>query len=235
MLAGLFDAAAAGVLGASGVRQCGAVGDNAVVIGMAAMGLPTAQRLRALWLGIALVTVLRIGFAVIATTLPQVIGLLLAGGALLPWVGCKLWREIRSATDATSETDSGAAEGKAAGRALWQIVVADVSMSLDNVLAVTGAAIDDPAVPSTYRHPIPDMAKLVRATYASKCRDRWPGQAGPLSIGGRESASTRAGIIAWLAPRRRSAGKRSSHRDSRPRGTTGTHPRGRLSRTRRIS
>src|SRR3954449_615041 len=70
--------------------------DNAVVIGMASLGLPPAQRLRALWLGIALATVLRIGFAVIATTMLQIIGLLLAGGILLLWVGWKLWRGIRT-------------------------------------------------------------------------------------------------------------------------------------------
>jgi len=118
--------------------------DNAVVIGMAAMGLPARQRLRALWLGIAVATLLRIVFAVVATTLLRVIGLLLAGGILLLWVGWKLWRELRDETaEATAaETE----EGKTFGRALWQIMVADVSMSLDNVLAVAGAALDHPAV-----------------------------------------------------------------------------------------
>jgi YjbE family integral membrane protein len=120
--------------------------DNAVVIGMAALGLPAAQRLKALWLGIGLATVLRIGFAVVATTLLQVIGLLLAGGILLLWVGWKLWREIRTAVGVASEAEIEAAAHKTLGRALWQIVVADVSMSLDNVLAVAGAAIDHPAI-----------------------------------------------------------------------------------------
>ncbi len=118
--------------------------DNAVVIGMAAMGLSARQRLRALWLGIALATVLRIGFAVVATTMLRVIGLLLAGGILLLWVGWKLWRELRAnAAEAPEEAAPGA---KTFGQALSQIILADVSMSLDNVLAVAGAALDHPAV-----------------------------------------------------------------------------------------
>jgi YjbE family integral membrane protein len=120
--------------------------DNAVVIGMASLGLLPAQRLRALWLGIALATVLRIGFAVIATTMLQIIGLLLAGGILLLWVGWKLWREIRTEKSVLSEAAIDEAEGKTLWQALWQIIVADVSMSLDNVLAVAGAAVDHPVV-----------------------------------------------------------------------------------------
>lgn len=122
--------------------------DNAVVIGVAAVGLPSRQRLRALWLGIAMATLLRILFAVMATTLLRVIGLLLAGGVLLLWVGWKLWREVikdRSALP-MSDTAAGRPPGKTMGQALWQIIVADVSMSLDNVLAVAGAALDHPAV-----------------------------------------------------------------------------------------
>jgi YjbE family integral membrane protein len=121
--------------------------DNAVVIGMAAMGLPARQRLRALWLGIAVATLLRIGFAVMATTLLRVIGLLLAGGVLLLWVGWKLWRELRAEpAEAPGDATANGEGDKTFGRALWQIMVADVSMSLDNVLAVAGASIDHPAV-----------------------------------------------------------------------------------------
>jgi YjbE family integral membrane protein len=118
--------------------------DNALVIGMAAMGLPTAQRLRALWLGIAMATGMRIGFAIVATTMLQIIGLLLAGGILLLWVGWKLWREIRTEKTVLAEADE--VEAKTLRQALWQIIVADVSMSLDNVLAVAGAAVDYPVV-----------------------------------------------------------------------------------------
>ena len=120
--------------------------DNAVVIGMAAMGLPARQRLRALWLGIAAATLLRIGFAVVATTLLRIIGLLLAGGILLLWIGWKLWRELRSEFADTPEHAARPTEQKTFRQALWQILVADVSMSLDNVLAVAGAAMDHPAV-----------------------------------------------------------------------------------------
>ncbi|MFL5285040.1 MAG: YjbE family putative metal transport protein [Rhodopila sp.] len=118
--------------------------DNALVIGMASLGLPARQRLRALWLGIAMATLLRIGFAVVATTMLQIIGLLLAGGILLLWVGWKLWREIRTEKTVLAEADE--AEAKTLRQALWQIIVADVSMSLDNVLAVAGAAVDYPVV-----------------------------------------------------------------------------------------
>jgi YjbE family integral membrane protein len=118
--------------------------DNAVVIGMAAMGLPVRQRMRVLWVGIAMATVLRIGFAVVATSLLKVFVLLLAGGILLLWVSWKLWRDLSRIRVADGSSESGAT--KTIGRALWQIVIADVSMSLDNVLAVAGAAMDHPAI-----------------------------------------------------------------------------------------
>jgi YjbE family integral membrane protein len=120
--------------------------DNAVVIGMAAMGLAAKDRLRVLWLGIALATLMRIGFAVVATELLQVLGLLLAGGVLLLWVAWRLWRELRRTADPGQVVVAATRETKSLGRALWQIIVADISMSLDNVLAVAGAAIDKPAV-----------------------------------------------------------------------------------------
>src|SRR5690242_8150908 len=80
--------------------------DNAVVIGMASLGLPATQRLRALWLGVAMATVLRVVFAVVATSMLQIIGLLLAGGILLLWVGWKLWREIRREASDLCEADA---------------------------------------------------------------------------------------------------------------------------------
>jgi YjbE family integral membrane protein len=119
--------------------------DNAVVIGIASVGLPAHQRLRALWLGIGLATVLRVIFAIAATSLLQVLGLLLAGGILLLWVAWKLWREL-SARHGTTGAADGAAAPKTLRKALWQIAVADISMSLDNVLAVAAAARDHPAI-----------------------------------------------------------------------------------------
>ena len=136
-------------------------GDNAIVIGLAAAGLPAAQRGRAILVGILAATVLRIGFALITTHLLAITGLVLAGGILLLWVCWKMWRELREgahedqheASEALSGLDLNA-DGTVAGRAprktfaqaAWQIVIADVSMSVDNVLAVAGAAREHPTV-----------------------------------------------------------------------------------------
>jgi YjbE family integral membrane protein len=136
-------------------------GDNAIVIGLAASGLPREQRARAILIGIAAATVLRIVFALTTTQLLLLgPGLLIGGGLLLLWVCWKMWRELRvsateshAAEEALSGTDLDASGGIAEGaprktfaQAAWQIVIADVSMSLDNVLAVAGAALDHPTV-----------------------------------------------------------------------------------------
>lgn len=123
-------------------------GDNAVVIGLAAAGLPEGQRGKAILIGIGAATMLRILFAVVATQIMQIVGLLLAGGILLLWVCWKMWRELRAS--AKADADSAAVgEGpprKTLFQATTQIIVADVSMSLDNVLAVAGAAREQPVV-----------------------------------------------------------------------------------------
>lgn len=135
-------------------------GDNAIVIGLAAAGLPKEQRGKAILVGILAATVLRIGFALITTQLLAVVGLLLAGGVLLLWVCWKMWRELQaghgdenSAEEALSGLDlnadgtvAGGAKPKTFAQAAWQIVIADLSMSLDNVLAVAGAAREHPTV-----------------------------------------------------------------------------------------
>lgn len=114
--------------------------DNALIVGMAAAGLPKDLRARAILFGIAAATVMRIGFALAATQLLQIIGLLLAGGILLLWVAWKMWRELHhGAAMADTETPTRPAP-KSFRQAVTQILVADVSMSLDNVLAVAGAA-----------------------------------------------------------------------------------------------
>jgi len=136
-------------------------GDNAIVIGLAAAGLPASQRKQAILVGIAAATVLRIFFALITQWL-LTIGpmLLIGGGLLLLWVCWKMWRELRvsheqerDATEALSNGDfdkdgviGGKGPGKSFSQAAWQIVIADVSMSLDNVLAVAGAAMNHPTV-----------------------------------------------------------------------------------------
>jgi YjbE family integral membrane protein len=135
-------------------------GDNAIVIGLAAAGLPKEQRARAILVGIIAATVMRIGFALITTQLLAIAGLLLAGGILLLWVCWKMWRELQNghdaeeaAVEALSDADlnadgtiAGGAPRKTFAQAALQIVVADVSMSLDNVLAVAGAAHGHPTV-----------------------------------------------------------------------------------------
>ena len=129
-------------------------GDNAVVIGLAAAGLPADQRRRAIVVGIVAATALRIVFAGVATQLLQVIGLLLAGGVLLLWVCWKMWRELREqaahANQLAFSHGSGASTTsvprKTFRQAAAQIVAADVSMSLDNVLAVAGAAREHPYI-----------------------------------------------------------------------------------------
>jgi YjbE family integral membrane protein len=135
-------------------------GDNAIVIGLAAAGLPKDQRTKVILIGIVAATLLRIVFALLTTQLLQIVGLLLAGGLLLLWVCWKMWRELRTphediveAEEALSGTDvnedgtvAGKAPRKTFAQAAWQIVIADVSMSLDNVLAVAGAARDHPYV-----------------------------------------------------------------------------------------
>jgi YjbE family integral membrane protein len=121
-------------------------GDNAVVIGLAAAGLPRAQRARAILVGIIAATVLRIIFAGVAVELLAIVGLLFAGGILLLWVCWKMWRELRESAHGEGEaTGDVPPKRKTFAQAAWQIVVADISMSLDNVLAVAGAAREHPA------------------------------------------------------------------------------------------
>lgn len=118
-------------------------GDNAVVIGLAAAGLSAQQRRRAIMVGIVAATLMRIGFALIAVRLLAIIGLLLAGGILLLWVSWKMWRELQAQPHDDEHATAGGSR-KTFAQAVWQIVLADVSMSLDNVLAVAGAARDHP-------------------------------------------------------------------------------------------
>jgi YjbE family integral membrane protein len=129
-------------------------GDNAVVIGMAASGLPAEQRNKVVMVGIVAATILRIAFASVTVQLLEIVGLLFAGGVLLLWVSWKLWREIREQETHDREEGEAALEGQEAPTAerktfraaVVQIIVADVSMSLDNVLAVAGASREYPLI-----------------------------------------------------------------------------------------
>jgi YjbE family integral membrane protein len=131
-------------------------GDNAIVVGMVAASLPREQRPKVIAIGIVAATLLRIVFTGSVTVLLQIIGLLLAGGILLLWVAWKLWRDIeaerrsrraqrRAAADGAAEVDAGddaapATKPKSFRAAVTQVIIADVTMSLDNILGVAGAA-----------------------------------------------------------------------------------------------
>lgn len=127
-------------------------GDNAIVVGALAAGLPADQRRKVILIGIIAALVLRIGFALIVTQLLQIVGLILAGGLLLVWVSWKMWRELRHSGESAGSAEiagdehSGLRPAKSFAGAAWSVAVADVSMSLDNVLAVAGAARDHPGI-----------------------------------------------------------------------------------------
>jgi len=162
-------------------------GDNAIVIGLAAAGLPVDQRRRAILIGIVAATVLRICFALITLQLLQILGLLLVGGILLLWVCWKMWRELRTSAaernavhEALSDSDvdkdgtiAGGAPRKTLMQASMQIVIADVSMSLDNVLAVAGAAREHQTV--LFIGLILSIALMgIAANYVAQILNRYP-------------------------------------------------------------
>ena len=127
-------------------------GDNAIVVGALAAGLPTDQRRKVIMIGVLAALVLRIAFALIVTQLLQIVGLVLAGGLLLLWVAWRMYREIShrgespGSEEIVGDERSGTRAAGSFGNAVWGVAVADVSMSLDNVLAVAGAAREHPWV-----------------------------------------------------------------------------------------
>ncbi len=121
-------------------------GDNAIVVGLAVAGLPEVQRKKAILVGIGVATLLRIGFAFITLQLLAVVGLLLAGGMLLLWVCWRMFRELRPSARSRALAATGETAPKTMKQAMVQIVLADLSMSLDNVLAVAGASREHPWV-----------------------------------------------------------------------------------------
>jgi len=156
-------------------------GDNAVVVGMAAAGLPPEQRRRAIILGIAAAAALRIVFALMTTRLLAITELVFAGGLLLVWVCWKMYQELREAREATSEHAASGfdARPKSFAAAMYQIVIADVSMSLDNVLAVAAAAREHPAI-MAFGLMLSVVLMGVAASYIARLLDRhrWIGWAG---------------------------------------------------------
>ena len=127
-------------------------GDNAIVVGALAAGLPADQRRKVILIGVIAALVLRILFALIVTQLLQIVGLILAGGLLLLWVAWKMYRELHHGGESSGSAEvagdehSGLRPAKSFAAAAWAVAVADVSMSLDNVLAVAGAARDHPGI-----------------------------------------------------------------------------------------
>ncbi len=128
-------------------------GDNAIVVGALAAGLPADQRRKVILIGVGAALVLRIGFALVVQQLLGIVGLVLAGGILLLWVAWRMWRDIRGdhgesagSPEIEGDEDSGLRPAKSFAAAAWGVAVADVSMSLDNVLAVAGAAREHPGI-----------------------------------------------------------------------------------------
>lgn len=128
-------------------------GDNAIVVGALAAGLPAEQRRKVIIIGVLAALVLRIFFALIVTQLLQIIGLILVGGLLLLWVAWRMWRDLRDhegtswgSEEIVGDEHAGLKPAKSFAGAVWAVAVADVSMSLDNVLAVAGAARDHPGI-----------------------------------------------------------------------------------------
>ncbi len=150
--ASLTDAAALAALGQVLMIDIILAGDNAIVVGALAAGLPAEQRKKVIAIGIAAALVLRIVFALSVSALLGITGLVFAGGLLLLWVAWRMYRELHHASanpgspEVAGDEQSGITAQKTFASAAWGVALADVSMSLDNVLAVAGAARDHPYV-----------------------------------------------------------------------------------------
>ena len=127
-------------------------GDNAIVVGALAAGLPADQRKKVIFIGVLAALVLRVAFALVVTQLMQIVGLIFVGGLLLVWVAWRMWRDLRHAGESPGSEEvhgdehSGLRSAKSFAGAAWAVAIADVSMSLDNVLAVAGAAREHPGI-----------------------------------------------------------------------------------------
>ena len=152
-------------------------GDNVIVVGMVAATVAADQRRRVILVGIAMAALMRVGFALVTIQLLQVVGLLLAGGLLLLWVAWKLWRDLRSSA---KQSESGSPhKPHSVGSAVFQIALADLSMSLDNVLAVAGVARDHPVI-LVFGLALSIVLMGVGATVVARALERyhWIGYAG---------------------------------------------------------
>ena len=152
-------------------------GDNVIVIGMVAATVAADQRRRVILVGIAMAALMRVGFALATVQLLQVVGLLLAGGLLLLWVAWKLWRDLRSSAKKSDSKSS--RSPRSVSQAVFQIALADLSMSLDNVLAVAGVARDHPVI-LVFGLALSIVLMGIGATMVVRALDRyhWIGYAG---------------------------------------------------------
>ena len=129
-------------------------GDNAIVVGALAAGLPPEQRRKVILIGVGAALVLRIGFALVVQQLLGIVGLILAGGLLLLWVAWRMWRDLQGhgagesagSPEVAGDETSGVRQAKSFAAAAWGVAIADVSMSLDNVLSVAGASREHPGI-----------------------------------------------------------------------------------------
>lgn len=129
-------------------------GDNAIVVGALAAGLPPDQRKKVILIGVLAALVLRVIFALMVSWLLGIVGLVLAGGLLLLWVAWKMYRDLNrseaqespGSPEIAGDENSGITASKSFAAAAWSVAIADVSMSLDNVLAVAGAAREHPGI-----------------------------------------------------------------------------------------
>ena len=149
--------------------------DNVIVVGTAASGLPEAQRRKVIYIGVFLALIARIAFALLATQLLAIIGLLFAGGLLLLWVAWKMWRDILpSRSGAEGETGPSCSRNSKTFRsAVIQVAIADITMSLDNVLAVAGAARHEPLI-MAFGLALSVALMAVAAGYVARLIERHP-------------------------------------------------------------
>ncbi|RYE52593.1 MAG: TerC family protein, partial [Rhizobiaceae bacterium] len=154
-------------------------GDNAIVVGALAAGLPTEQRKKVILIGVLAALVLRVGFALIVTWLLGIVGLVFAGGILLLWVAWKMYRELASSSHSPGSPEiegdehTGIKPAKSFAAAAISVAVADVSMSIDNVLGVAGAARDHPGIMIVgliFAVALMGLAANIIATYIEKFR-----------------------------------------------------------------
>ena len=176
--AAIFTAGGLAMLAQIIVADLTMAGDNVLIMGTIASGLPRAERQRVILLGVGIALVFLIGFALIATWLLSITGLLFAGGLLLLWVAYNMYRELRPAqVPVLDDPDTPAVEGPARSKtflqAAIQITLADLSMSLDNILVVAGIARENPAV-LFIGLSITVLIMGVASTFVARLIQRWP-------------------------------------------------------------